>query len=156
MSAPAANAACSRNFSTLDSTFKPNFALSHSPAGIRVNVSGLIPMTQTQAQTFISGGGYYVHYYLWGDDLVFDDRVSPLQVTGSGTGFSYSPPSFPRTATTQGLPFQAATITIPSSRLNEDNSFGDRKDEIYAVAVLNHSTKGPARCGRSNVVTGYF
>jgi hypothetical protein len=110
---------------------------------VSAHVTGLIPMSQAQAQTLISSG-HGIVYRLWGDDPVLDDMLSPDS-------------SFSRYlwATPEGLRFQAVSLTLRSSLLNEDPLPFDR-DEIYAAVRLLTSSRALKYRGESNVVYGRF
>jgi hypothetical protein len=144
--APVADAAvgCS------SSTFTPHLSVARNFTIYSVNVSGVIPMTQAQAQGLINSG-YNVVWRLWGDDPVFDDFLfgpDPAQI-GS------TPGSIGLSSTTQGLAFKGLR-GAPGSTLNEDDSFFDHHDELYAAVQLRTSSRAVVRCGKSNVVGGYF
>ena len=107
-----------------------------------VAVDGLIPMTKTEAQQMLSSGDAVV-YSLWGADPASDDHL--------GGEFHVNVQS----ATAQGLEFHAYA-TWTAHQLDEDNSFYDNHDEIYASVRLSSSRGGTIRSANTAEVGGYF
>jgi hypothetical protein len=144
--APPANAAVG----CIVSTFSPHLTVARNIQRWSVDVSGVIPMTQAQAQTLINSG-HKVQWRLWGDDPVFDDFLfgpDPMSIATSAGALGLS-------GTTQGLWFKGARVTTGGT-LNEDDTFPDYHDELYAAVRLLNSSNGIVRCGKSNNVGGRF
>ena len=132
------------------STFAPHLTVARNFQRWSVDVSGVIPMTQAQAQSLIAAG-HKVQWRLWGDDPVFDDFLfgpDPMSVASSAGALGLS-------STVQGLWFKGARVTTGGT-LDEDDSFFDHHDELYAAVQLLNSSNAIVRCGKSNVVGGYF
>jgi hypothetical protein len=108
-----------------------------------VSTTGVIPMSQAEAQELISGGHKFV-WQLWGDDGVSAD---PL-------GGPWGPP-YTTSATAQGLAFNLSG-RFRSSRLDEDDSRFDDRDELYADVLLLNSRGVTVRPGKSNRVYGRY
>jgi len=116
------------------------------PGTYTVSVDGVFTMTQGQAQGLINNG-YRIEYRLWGDDTDFDDLLlGPIFLTRPPGGLS---------ATPLGLEFHRFGH-LRGSQLNEDDSFFDRHDELYAVVTLKNSTGTAVRAFGTNHVEGYF
>jgi hypothetical protein len=131
-------------------TFPAQLSVARNFTIYSVNVSGVIPMTQAQAQALINSG-HKVVWRLYGDDPVFDDFLfgpDPAQV-GS------TPGSIGLSSTTQGLAFKGLRGT-PGGTLDEDDSVFDDHDELYAAIRLLTASNGTVRCGKSNVRGGNF
>jgi hypothetical protein len=107
-----------------------------------VAVDGLIPMTKTEAQQMLNSGDAVV-YSLWGADPASNDYL--------GGEFHVNVQS----ATAQGLEFHAYA-TWTAHQLDEDNSFYDNHDEIYASVRLSSSRGGTIRSANTAEVGGYF
>lgn len=131
-------------------TFRPALRVARNFQRWSVDVVGVLPMTQQQAQGLITGG-YRVVWRMWGDDPISDDFLfgpDPASIASS-------PGALGLTSTTQGLAFKGSRVTTGGT-LDEDDSFFDDHDELYAAVRLLNSTGGTVRCGQSNVVGGYF
>jgi hypothetical protein len=132
------------------SSFTPRLTVARNFQRYSVDVSGVLPMTQEQAQGLINSG-VRVQWRLWGDDPVFDDFLfgpDPASIASSPGALGLS-------STTQGLAFKGARVTTGGT-LDEDDSFFDHHDELYGAVRLLNSSGGLMRCGKSNVVGGYF
>ena len=130
-------------------SFRPQLSVSRNFQRWSVNVSGVLAMTQQQAQSLINGG-HRVVWRLWGDDPVFDDfRFGP-----DPASIASSPGALGLASTTQGLAYKGSRVT--TGGMLEDDSFFDRHDELYAAVRLLSPTGATVRCGQSNVVGGYF
>ena len=131
-------------------SFRPQLSVSRNFQRWSVNVSGVLAMTQQQAQSLINGG-HRVVWRLWGDDPVFDDfRFGP-----DPASIASSPGALGLSSTTQGLAYKGSRVTT-GGMLDEDDSLFDRHDELYAAVRLLSPTGATVRCGQSNVVGGYF
>ena len=132
------------------SSFSPHLTVARNFQRWSVDVSGVIPMTQAQAQALINAG-HKVQWRLWGDDPVCDDFLfgpDPMSIATSSGALGLS-------GTTQGLWFKGARVTTGGT-LNEDDTFPDYHDELYAAVRLLNSSNGLVRCGKSNIVGGRF
>jgi hypothetical protein len=117
--------------------FKADF-----PAGYYwVHVYGSISMTQAEAQGLINSG-HKVVWRLIGDDPVFNDvqlgtRSAPIFATPDGLHYSHAE-------------------RVPRSVVNEDSSFTDNHDELFADPKLKTQTGVTIRSRDTNNVGGYF
>lgn len=108
-----------------------------------VNVSGNVAMTQAEAQNLINSH-YRLVSRLWGDDPISDDFLfGPNEITGLS-------------ATPQGLHFEDLPLQINRRFLNEDTSFFDNHDEVYAGVRLLTPAGATLRSRETNRVGGYF
>lgn len=113
-----------------------------SPPGYYwVHVSGYVSMTQTEAQGLINSG-HKVVWRLWGDDPTFNDlqlgtRSAPIFLGPNGLHYSHA-------------------VKVPRSVVNEDDSFSDRHDELFADPKLQTQTGATIRSRNTNNVGGYF
>jgi hypothetical protein len=132
------------------STFTPRLSVAKNFQRYSVDVFGVVPMTQEQAQGLINQG-FKVQWRLWGDDPVFDDFLfgpDPASIASSPGALGLS-------ITTQGLAFKGSRVTTGGT-LDEDDSFFDDHDELYGAVRLLNASGGVVRCGKSNVVGGNF
>ncbi len=106
-----------------------------------VDVRGVVKMTQTEAQNMINQN-YRVTWKLWGSDPVWDDYL-----------FGPDPASL--IATSKGLEFHGARVTT-GSMLDEDDSWTDERDELYAGVRLVKPNGSTLRSTESNQYWGYF
>jgi hypothetical protein len=106
-----------------------------------VDVKGLIRMTPTEAQNMINSG-YRVSWKLYGSDPIWDD-------------FLFGPDPAGLNATTQGLAFEGTRVTT-GSMLDEDDSWTDEHDELYAAVKLTAPNGSTVRSAHSNEVGGYW
>jgi hypothetical protein len=106
-----------------------------------VDVSGVVRMTPTEAQNMISQG-YRVKWSLYGSDPVWDD-------------FLFGPDPASLQATSRGLEFHGVRVTT-GSMLDEDDSWTDDHDELYASVVLSKPNGASVRSAHSNEVGGYW
>jgi hypothetical protein len=115
-----------------------------------VFVSGVV-QTSSQAEALqLYNSGYRFTWRLWGDDPFSDDLIW-------GTSY-YAPAPTSYEARADGLYFYSR-LDVPKSWLNEDDSWTDNRDEIYAGVRLlnvNVSTYTNIRTAETNRVTGYF
>jgi hypothetical protein len=107
-----------------------------------VAVDGVIPMTKAEAQQKLNSGNAVV-YSLWGADPSSDDHL--------GGEFHVNV----RSATANGLEFHA-WATWTAQQLDEDDSFYDNHDEIYASVRLSSSQGATVRSANTPEVGGYF
>jgi len=106
-----------------------------------VDVKGVIKMTQTEAQNMINSN-YRVTWKLWGSDPVWDD-------------FLFGPDPASLIATSQGLEFHGVRVTT-GGMLDEDDSWTDDRDELYAGVRLVKPNGSTLRSAESNQVRGYY
>lgn len=110
-----------------------------------VSVSGIVTMSQAEAQSLINSR-HKIVYRLWGDDPVSDDFLfGPNEFGGTEV-----------TATPQGLRFQELGFQLNRRFLNEDVSTFDNRDEVYAGVRLLTPTGATVRSRETNRVVGYF
>jgi hypothetical protein len=113
-----------------------------SPPGYYwVHVYGSISMTQAEAQGLINSG-HKVVWRLIGDDPVFNDvqlgtRSAPIFVGPNGLHYSHAE-------------------RVPRAVVNEDDSFTDHHDELFADPKLQTQTGQTIRSRDTNNVGGYF
>jgi hypothetical protein len=107
-----------------------------------VDVQGVVKMTQTEAQNMINQN-YRVTWKLWGSDPVWDD-------------FLFGPDPASMIATSRGLEYHGVRVTT-GGMLDEDDSWTDNHDELYAGVRLQKPNNGATvRSAQSNEVGGYF
>jgi hypothetical protein len=125
-------------------TMTASLSLSRNgPVLENVNVSGLVAMSQAEAQGYINSR-YRVVWRLWGDDPISDD-------------FLFGPNDAQLTATPQGLQFRELGLQINRHRfLNEDTSVFDNRDEIYAGVRFLNASGATVKSKETNRVVGYF
>ncbi|HEX6389663.1 MAG TPA: hypothetical protein VFZ89_09455 [Solirubrobacteraceae bacterium] len=131
--APAADAAVGSMSATLK--------VSKNYQRYSVDVRGVVKMTQTEAQNMINQG-YRVKWSMWGSDPVWDDHL-----------FGPDPASL--TASSRGLEFHGVRVTTGSS-LDEDDSWTDERDELYASVGLTKPNGASVRSAKSGEFWGYF
>jgi hypothetical protein len=111
-----------------------------------VSVSGVVKMTQTEAQGLIDSG-HRVLIRIWGEDLIRDDLLlGPYYLTQFRGRYGYI------TATPQGLAFQLSVVA-KGSELDEDDdpwAPGGHNDEIYAGVRLVNSDGATIRLRETN------
>jgi len=113
-----------------------------SPPGYYwVHVYGSVSMTQAEAQGLINSG-HKVVWRLWGDDPAFND----LQLSARSAPIFRGP---------NGLHYSHAE-KVPRGVVNEDDSFTDRHDELFADPKLQARTGVTIRSRNTNDVGGYF
>ncbi len=106
-----------------------------------VDVKGVIKMPQSEAQNMINSN-YRVTWKLWGSDPVWDD-------------FLFGPDPASLIATSQGLEYHGVRVTT-GSMLDEDDSWTDDRDELYAGVRLLKPNGSTLRSAESNQFWGYF
>jgi hypothetical protein len=106
-----------------------------------VDVKGLIKMTPAEAQNMVSQG-YRVNWKLWGSDPVWDD-------------FLFGPDPASIIATSQGLEYHGVRVTT-GGMLDEDDSWTDEHDELYAGVRLVKPNGSTVKSTTSNEVGGYY
>ena len=116
------------------------------PSEDYVVVVGLVRMSYSEAAQALNLPTYspQVQIRLWGDDP-FSDNL--LHGETAWAEFRSQP---------DGLYFEK-TFCVEGSRLNEDQSWTDNRDEVYAgVRLVNSRTGSTIRAGETNRVYDYF
>jgi hypothetical protein len=114
----------------------------------KVYVEAVVRTSSQAEASQLYNSGYRFAWRLWGDDPVSDDLISEV--------FHYDGGSY--YARPDGL-YYYKRLDVPKSWLNEDQSWTDNRDEIYAgVRLLNTSvsTYVNVRTAETNRVSGYF
>ena len=131
----------------------------------KVYINGVFPMSQADAQGYINNltgpwpgnpdmvwtGG--MQYHLYGDDTGSNDAGVAYDFQ-PGASLPGAQPGRYLYAAPDGLRYHREFMVAGSS-LNEDRSWYDEQDEIYADAVFLDGDMG-ARRAYSNVVVRYF
>jgi hypothetical protein len=121
-------------------------SLSISPAGgglRNVVVSGVVRTSSYSEALQLYNSGHRVVYRLWGDDPIWDNLLF-----GPASVFQYE-------ARSDGLYFYNL-IQLNSSYLNEDRSWTDNYDEVYAGVRLVNLSGSTIRSAETNRACGYF
>jgi hypothetical protein len=111
------------------------------PGTSTVRFSGVVSMSQAEAQGLINSG-HRVQWRMWGDDPVSDDRLlGPLYADVS--------------ATPRGLEF-SRFFHARHTMLDEDDSRLDDRDELYVGVRLINSAGATIRSGETNRKIGHY
>lgn len=111
-----------------------------------VVVVGLVRMSYSEAVQALNYDHYIpqIQIRLWGDDYLYDNL---LHTATTSANFRPQP---------DGLHFEKK-YCVPGSSLNEDTSWYDDQDEIYAgVRLVNSKTGSTIRSGETNRWYAYF
>jgi hypothetical protein len=122
-----------------------NVCLDITPIGnrdYRVHVGIDIHMSRQDAQAIIDAPGNPVYAYIVGSDPAFDDYRFLMAPSALGSG----PDGL-------GADFDS---TVDGTEIDEDTSFFDDRDEIFAEIYLFDRRTGTSRTFRSDQFTGHF
>jgi hypothetical protein len=116
-----------------------------------VYVQGLIVTNPygVQAVQGLLNKGYRIQIRVWGDDPVYDDLL-----VGPVTPEMYPAVNGPD-ATYGGLGFRA-DIPVSNNVLDEDDSFFDERDEVYASIRLLDPNGHTIKSGETKRITRYW
>ena len=139
----AASSGGSADAAFLTTYFHPIINYGQGTCGVRVGLD--VAMSEADAQAFIAHPGQEATVKLYGDDPIWDNALVAVPVDA---------PTWPQTwAGGYSVEFAAQ---IPCSRLNEDNSWTDNRDEIYARVTFADFRTGSTHTANSGVRVGYF
>lgn len=119
--------------------------VNHGQGTCSVRVGLDVAMSEADARAFLAHPGEEATVKLYGDDQWYDNALISIPVDA---------PTWPQVwAGGYSVEFAAA---IPCSRLNEDTSIFDNRDEIYARITFADFRTGVTHTANSGVRTGYF
>ncbi|GIH25728.1 hypothetical protein Aph01nite_40380 [Acrocarpospora phusangensis] len=116
------------------------------PGVFNVKVFVKVPMSQEDAEGYL-GNGARIEVRFMGDDPGTDSVIlGPVTFVRSSTGLSVGP---------EGIRLHFLSQEAGGSFLNEDDSWGNRVDEVYVNARFVDATGATIRTN-SNLATGLF
>jgi hypothetical protein len=133
---------------TADAAFLTTYfhpIVNHGQGTCSVRVGLDVAMSEADARAFIAHPGEEATVKLYGDDEWFDNALVAVPVDA---------PTWPQ-AWAGGYSVEFAA-DLPCSRLNEDNSVFDNRDEIYARVTFADFRTGRTHTANSGNRTGYF
>ena len=133
---------------TADAAFLTTYfhpIVNHGQGTCSVRVGLDVAMSQADAEAFIAHPGQEATVRLYGDDPVWDNGIVAVPVDA---------PTWPQ-AWAGGYSVEFAA-DLPCRLLNEDNSWTDNRDEIYARVTFADFRTGSTHTANSGVRVGYF